>query len=245
MNTSKTLLAILVEELPKRGGWPEGADYVVQDNDGSFDIKFGAGEATVEYEERGVWVNDEDPNWGIDTPESYIRDLKILASDAATSIITREQYEAALAAQAPVANADGWIDWAGGEFPVAEGTLVDIKHRDGDEGFAKVPGKRGTGWGNACAIRWGHEGVGGDIIAWRLHQPQAEADHKHVGGVSGPVTTAPDEADLNECIGQPQEDIDAIRADILGVIHDAAENMTIGDAFELAESLIEAGYRKQ
>ena len=92
-----TLLELLVKELPKRGGWPEGADYAVQDNDGSCDIKFGAGAATVSYEARGVWVNDERSSWGIDTQESYIRDLKILASDATTAIITRDEYEAALA----------------------------------------------------------------------------------------------------------------------------------------------------
>lgn len=89
-----TLLELLRQELPKRGGWPEGADYVVQDGDGSNDVKFGAGEATVEFDDRMTWVNDVDPEWGIDTVESYIRDITTLASDHATAIVTREQYEA-------------------------------------------------------------------------------------------------------------------------------------------------------
>lgn len=90
------LLELLVKELPKRGGWPEGADYVVQDCDGSCDIKFGSGYGYPILDDRGVWVNDIRRDWGIDTDESYIRDFEILASDASTSIITREQYEAAL-----------------------------------------------------------------------------------------------------------------------------------------------------
>lgn len=89
-----TLLEILRQELPKRGGWPEGADYVVQDGDGSNDVKFGAGETTVEFDDRMTWVNNIDPEWGIDTVESYICDIATLADDHSTAIVTREQYEA-------------------------------------------------------------------------------------------------------------------------------------------------------
>lgn len=102
------LIDLLVQEFPKRGGWPEGADYVVQDSDGSLDVKFGAGEATLEHDQRGVWVNNITPDWGIDTHESYIRDFKILACDASTAIITREQYESALAeSRKPSWNGEG------------------------------------------------------------------------------------------------------------------------------------------
>lgn len=89
-----TLLELLYQELPKRGGWPKGADYVVQDGDGTNDIKFGAGEPSVQYDCDKVWRNDELSDWGIDTSESYIRDITVLASDHATAIVTREQYEA-------------------------------------------------------------------------------------------------------------------------------------------------------
>lgn len=89
-----TLLELLRQELPKRGGWPKGADYVVQDGDGSNDVKFGAGETTVEFDDRMTWVNNIDPEWGIDTVESYIRGIATLADDHATAIVTREQYEA-------------------------------------------------------------------------------------------------------------------------------------------------------
>lgn len=88
-----TLLELLRQELPKRGGWPEGADYVVQDGDGTNDIKFGAGEPSVRYDCDKVWRNDELSDWGINTFESHIRDITVLADDHATAIITREQYE--------------------------------------------------------------------------------------------------------------------------------------------------------
>lgn len=88
-----TLLELLRQELPKRGGWPEGADYVAQDGDGSNDVKFGAGEPSVQYDCDRVWRNTELSDWGIDTSESYIRDITVLADDHSTAIVTREQYE--------------------------------------------------------------------------------------------------------------------------------------------------------
>lgn len=217
------LIDILVRELPKRGGWPEGADYVVQDNDGSLDVKFGSGEATLEHDRRGVWVNDMTPDWGIDTHESYIRDFNILACDSSTTIITREQYEAALAESKHCVHdwipsegrtasgylcrkcgdyngpesevktdADGWIDWGGGECPVERGTMVDVRYRNGCECHHVGAGLGADTTGSDpdhCANDWYADGTDWDIIAYRLHKLQE-------------VTEADDEADLNECIGQ-------------------------------------------
>lgn len=133
-----------------------------------------------------------------------------------SAIITREQYEAALAASkrcdhkwvpsegrtqsgylcSKCGNYDGpgydWIDWPGGECPVPTGTLVDVKWRDGriDDGIpAKISHDLDSSKRNA--ISWQHHGNSHDIVAYRLHQPQ-EAEQAKVD----------DEADLNECIGQ-------------------------------------------
>lgn len=269
--SNKTLLQILTEELPKRGGWPKGADYAVQDNDGSCDIKFGAGEATIEYEKRGVWVNDKTPDWGIDTPESYIRDLRVLASDAATAIVTREQYEAALAVKtfaeshlyyvrtiscvdnvvtlevtlpAPVGvvpinvvttEADGWIDWAGGECPVGPDEIIDIKASGGWESYGVRAGE----------YSWAHNWKNANIIAYRLHQPQEAECHVHAGSVSGQITTAPDEADLNDCIGQTPEDLDHLTRLMAEEINYSYTDITLANAYKIASNLIDAGYRKQ
>lgn len=99
-----------------------------------------------------------------------------------SAIITREQYEAALAAKN-----DGWIDWGGGECPAEKGTLVDVRLRNGNtfERLAALVESRAT------LPFWRSDDAGGDIIAYRLHQPQEAEQAK-----------ADEEADLNECIGQ-------------------------------------------
>lgn len=93
-----------------------------------------------------------------------------------SAIITREQYESALAAKN-----DAWIEWGGGECPVPRDTLVEVKFPDGITSYDAQP---------AGSYRWTLQNCLTDIAAYRLHQPQeveqAEAD---------------DEADLNECIG--------------------------------------------
>lgn len=105
------------------------------------------------------------------------------ASDHEKAIITREQYEAALSAKN-----NGWIEWGGGACPVEEGTLVDVKYRDGDDfpDALGVPALSDCGTGSAF---WELDGYNNDIIAYRLHQPQE-------------ATESDGEADLNDCIGQ-------------------------------------------
>ncbi len=59
---------------------------------------------------------------------------------------------------APIPNADGWIEWHGGERPVAIESMVDVKLRRGTHSFS----------GPARALYWDHTGSSGDIIAYRL-----------------------------------------------------------------------------
>ena len=101
--------------------------------------------------------------------------------------LTKEQYDSALAAS------EGWIEWGGGECPVEEGTLVDVRFRDGDDGI-NIEAKN---------LHWFHKNWSADIIAYRLQQPtkseqvRADAWRSYAG-----ITEKDDEADLNECIGQ-------------------------------------------
>lgn len=169
------LIDILVEELPKRGGWPEGAAFVAQ--------------------EEGGWLwsftskpqKDCDDEWMDESSRGYHNKVGKLpeASDHDTSAITREQYEAALEAKN-----DGWIEWGGGKCPVEKGTLIDVKWRDGKID-TEIPAKIKLPSRDRQAIIWHHSGYELDIIAYRLHQPQ-EVAH----------TEAEQELDLNECIGQ-------------------------------------------
>lgn len=80
-----TLLELLRQELPKRGGWPEGANCITQDSDLRVES------ATCHP---SVAKCDEDGFWFLDS--SRIGGFKVdtLASDYTTAIVTREQYEA-------------------------------------------------------------------------------------------------------------------------------------------------------
>lgn len=55
-------------------------------------------------------------------------------------------------------DADGWIEWSGGERPVGGSTLVDLTTRDGDVFFCR----KAEHW------RWWQNGLAGDIIRYRL-----------------------------------------------------------------------------
>ena len=92
------LIDILVQELPKRGGWPDGGILAVQDCDKW--ICFST-LPEVEISGLGEWVN-HDGDW-----VSCIKNCEHLAEDYSKSIITREQYEAALAASKPEWDGEG------------------------------------------------------------------------------------------------------------------------------------------
>lgn len=87
------LIDILVQELPKRGGWPEGADFVAQDGrDGR--IKFGRNPIDVclaSNWNNEVWQGE----WHFNSKYDFI--CHDVSSDW-RGITSREQYEAALAA---------------------------------------------------------------------------------------------------------------------------------------------------
>lgn len=92
-----TLLELLVEELPGRGGWPNWGILAVQDVDKWIcfstlpEVEINGGEWT---NNGGEWV-------------SCIKNGEHLAEDYSKAIITREQYEAALAASKSKWDGDG------------------------------------------------------------------------------------------------------------------------------------------
>lgn len=108
--------------------------------------------------------------------------LDIKISEKTARKVTREQYESALAAS------DGWIQWAGGECPVDSDAIVEVKFRN--------PNRYRYSNDRAGDFDWSHDGIDGDIIAYRMHQ-QTKSEQ-----VRDDAAEAGDEADLNECIGQ-------------------------------------------
>lgn len=150
---------LLVEELPKRGGWPEKVTHIGQDYDREL-MFYGRGNVRT-----GIILDQ----LAVDHRECGSVGTKI----------TREQYEASLAAKN-----EGWIEWGGGECPVPGDTDVLIKCKS--EGAWDCRRKQ-----RADEVSWTHDDSALDVIAYRLHQPQEAEQAK-----------ADEEADLNECIGQ-------------------------------------------
>ena len=92
------LIDLLVQELQKRGGWPDGAICVVQDDDSQLCF---SSHSNIMFKSCS-WLNG---GWcgGWNNPF-----VEVLADDYKETIVTREQYEAALAAaQQPVWNGKG------------------------------------------------------------------------------------------------------------------------------------------
>lgn len=170
MKSDKTLLEILVDELPNRGGWPEGAELFTQDPDWQVMA------ATCEIS-KAEWMGSR---WFLDgsrLPGSSFSAPQI-ASDYKTSIITRDKYESALAEKN-----EGWIKWEGGKCPVEEGTLVDVKYRDGGEGF-NLPANGFTSDRRDASISfWRKDGFNNDIIAYRLSKPEEIAKPEDFGAI--------------------------------------------------------------
>lgn len=155
------LIDLLVKELPKRGGWPEGVDAVEQDSEGQL----------------------------FEMESDYCSDFKLeKCDDWIADVVTKQQYESALAASKAVVGNDEWIQWAGGDCPVDSDAIVEVKFRN--------PSRNKFNNDRAGDFYWSHHGFDGDIIAYRLQQPtKSERACDDAAGDD-------DESDLNECIGQ-------------------------------------------
>ena len=160
------LVDLLVKELPQLGGWPDGVDAVRQNGKGQL--------------------------FGINS--TYCSDFKLgKCDDWITDVVTKQQYEAAIADSKAVVGRDGWIQWAVGDCPVDSDAIVEVKYRK--------PNPYQFNNDRAGDFTWSHDGFDADIIAYRLQKPTKSEQ------ACDDVAEADDEADLNECIGQ---DVDVI-----------------------------------
>ena len=113
------LIDLLVKELPKRGGWPEGVDAVEQDSEGQL--------------------------FEMDSP--YCSDFKLeKCDDWIADVVSKQQYESALAAsQKPAWNGEGLpqvgceceCSWCGDEWQLCEilftsSQIVVVKLKESD-----------------------------------------------------------------------------------------------------------------
>ena len=93
------------------------------------------------------------------------------------TIVHRDEFMKRWNERNPVVDSEGWIKWNGGEMPVEEGTLIDVKYRNGkvnlhvSAGFpfvdnGSISGKHAFGWYSSKSKY--------SIVAYRLHVPQEQ-----------------------------------------------------------------------
>ena len=158
MKLSKSKLA-LAKVINENGGWVDGAKWAAQD-------KFHCLKSNVvAFYVKGKPRHNGGDFWrGND-----VHGEKIYANELVRNwhqaCLSREEYYQAY----PKVDADGWIEWNGGECPVDEGTLIDVRYRDGHEQVGCGCGVwRSELYGTHY---WLNSGGESNIIAYRLHKP--------------------------------------------------------------------------
>lgn len=138
-------------------GWPDGTHWAAQDGDGTGSVDFFAGSKPRLRKAERYWCGDFDC-------DNRIHKCEKTSPNWHQCVLSREEYFSAYPEE-PVADADGWIEWKGGECPVGEDDLIDVKFSDGDELFCVD-----SIWD------WGVDADGCNIIAYRLHKLESKPD---------------------------------------------------------------------
>lgn len=81
----------------------------------------------------------------------------------------QDEFDQIVAETAP--DADGWIEWNGGECPVERGTLVDVRFKDGME-MVGTPAGQTPDHLPRNMTAWACSSAPGAIIAYRLHKAE-------------------------------------------------------------------------
>lgn len=162
LSKSKLELAKVINE---NGGWPsDEASFAAQDkiDDESNDntISFYSGKVKPTRLANDSMWRCENSGSHFMGYEKTIRRCNLLENWHQTCLSREEYYHAY-----PDVDADGWIEWKGGECPVDGRSLVSYKMRDGgtcEDGE------------EAADLVWEHRLGGYDIIAYSLHKPEVK-----------------------------------------------------------------------
>lgn len=162
------LVELLAREL---SDWPEKASHAVQHENGdvgfTYDGKPGRDEDHSDWSINALTASEK-AYWLIGVAKS----ISTIASDHATAIVTRFDWSAERARIAkPAKNAEGWIRHRGGKCPVAAGTEVSTRHRDGK--IEEVHHMTAFEGASAESLKcfWSHENDDSDIMAYKMHKP--------------------------------------------------------------------------
>ena len=151
----------LARIISENGGWRNG-EFAAQDGDG----------LVGGYGVKPEW-NSLSKYWWREALGGWFVANKI--KNHHQTVLSRAEYSHLY----PVPDADGWIDWKGGECPVGDGDRIDVKFSDGGE-FFDVD----SDWD------WGVDACGCNIIAYRRSKPErVETVEYNDSGVvyTGPV----------------------------------------------------------
>lgn len=92
------------------------------------------------------------------------------------TILSRDEYFHLYPVAEAAPDADGWIEWGGGECPVGRGLLVDIRVKDGRERFGVPADVVVEGTPDASCSFWRNHGLRGSIVAYRPHKPEVKPE---------------------------------------------------------------------
>ncbi len=164
LTKSKQFLADAIRASGK--GWMDGADWAAQDKtDGQCNdnmICFFSGPDKPA-------CTGATKLWRCSAPEStfmgYRHSIKCdkLSPNWHQTVLSREEYFSAYPAE-PVADADGWIEWKGGECPVGIDEVVDVMQLDGR-----------TYTSMAVNFHWRLKNGSVSVARYRLHKPEVKS----------------------------------------------------------------------
>ena len=167
ISKSKQELARIISE---NGGWQEHSEWATQDKSGVFGcnsvVLFEGGdkpEIKAGYTEwmcRDVYESDSNIC-------KHVCNANKLVKNWHQTILSRAEYFHLY----PDPDADGWIEWNGGECPVSKGVIIDVKYRDGEISRNLKAGEMiDIGTRDSSCSYWQHDDCRADIIAYRLHK---------------------------------------------------------------------------
>jgi hypothetical protein len=200
ISNSKKQLAKIISE---NGGWRDGAKFAAQDQNAAVTFF-----VDTPWRCGTTWEASE-----FEAVDGFGVTAKALTNWHQT-LLSRDEYFHLY----PAPDADGWIEWAGGECPVAYGALVVVRTRDGSLW------QSGTPW-TAGEFGWGHDCDDSDIIAYRLHKPEQSLselcdnvteENKHEPVWTNPPTIeqlAADYRNAKDFAERRQQEADAAKAD--------------------------------
>ncbi|MGL4756077.1 MAG: hypothetical protein ACRCXB_27300 [Aeromonadaceae bacterium] len=162
-NSKKELARIIGEN----GGWRDGAEFTAQDGDGTGSIDFFKSKPRYDKDDK-YWRGEYDYR-------HRIKHVGVTIKNFHQTILSSEEYFHLY----PAPDADGWIEWNGGECPVSRGTLVDVKYENGitNVGVSALTDKAHADHvsgsvGGLLATNWDSGLPMSGIIAYRLHNPE-------------------------------------------------------------------------